>query len=586
MNSSRINTARVVWRLLALCSSLWFSSAVVKAASAEEQSQAVVTLFADVSKTEAFVLGCAEKVPQYKAANSEAYKAWKARNGLERYDEVLRAFSSKAPAIGDQLNKVRASYVALVEKQPLAKLEPICKNLPQTLKQANSNIIQREYAAELKVIGEFARSLKKSPSSAEPSASSDSNSGQAGNGQAGRGNGPKPGHYECTEQWQIYTPDPSNKSAAAQPEVYMPRFTPKFGFDLFATGKYKMTWNATQRKEDWKASYYDGPFTWKEVVGSYVLLEGRVKWVSGYLRGSKYGFVSEAEFKPEIPYGRDERELQGGQFDAQKGTLTLEWTPDIYHFTKTFCDRKGNPSSAAPTQANIEGETPETYLSPKGTPGSSAKGKGGLDGFYVASSGGSPVTRYFFPNGQVWNTDYSYRWGFDGLDCSRVPIGVPKLPVPEVLCQPYSVAGNRLQIGQKTLSFARGANGALNLDGKEYRKVKPNGAAPVDLTLKAYSIGGSGGGTNSSDKKLTLRKDGKFGFFEKSEGTVSTAGFAGVNVSSMGKSGTYKFLPYSLELTFEGGIKVRYSFYRNPWLEGTKLEGSYVLLQETYAPAE
>lgn len=172
MNPLRIDTARALGALLTLCSSIVASSGVAKAASADEQTQAFITLFTEVSKTEAFVLGCADKLPQYKAANTEAFKAWITRNSLESLGVVMRAFSSKSPEMTNKLAQVMQGYVALVEKQPLAKLEPICKNLPQTLKQANSNTVKTQYAAELQALGELAQSLSKSRSSTTSSTAS------------------------------------------------------------------------------------------------------------------------------------------------------------------------------------------------------------------------------------------------------------------------------------------------------------------------------------------------------------------------------------------------------------------------------
>ncbi len=135
-------------------------TSVVFAATTEEQANAVTTIYTEVARTEAFVVACEQRFPNTRTANRKAFEEWKARNGLQDFNFVLTNFKQRSPAFTAQLEKVRDQFVTLILKQPDAKLEPICKGLPATLQQANSNTIKADYAKELAIIAEVAQSLR------------------------------------------------------------------------------------------------------------------------------------------------------------------------------------------------------------------------------------------------------------------------------------------------------------------------------------------------------------------------------------------------------------------------------------------
>jgi hypothetical protein len=160
------------------------------ASTTEERGNAIATVAQDFSKTEAFVIACAQKYPATNTANQQAFKEWKSRNGLQDFERVLEAFKKKSPEIAQSLIDLRTSYVNLILKQTPAKLESICKGLPKTLAQPNSNTIKSDYANELKIVAEVAREMDAQAAtnqsggtqpSTQPSTQPD-NSGSSGNG--------------------------------------------------------------------------------------------------------------------------------------------------------------------------------------------------------------------------------------------------------------------------------------------------------------------------------------------------------------------------------------------------------------------
>jgi hypothetical protein len=156
--SLSMNTRRLT-AFMVIATAVFFLGLKVFASTPEERSQAFVAVAQEVVQTQAFVLACSQKYPDTNALNQQAFIAWKGRNGVQDFDRVLAFFAKTKPEIAASLTKLRTSYVNLILKQPPAKLEPICRGLPKTLEQPNSNTIKTDLASELEIIAEVAAEL-------------------------------------------------------------------------------------------------------------------------------------------------------------------------------------------------------------------------------------------------------------------------------------------------------------------------------------------------------------------------------------------------------------------------------------------
>ena len=159
MNARRFTLLSAVTTALSLC----VLSAYSLAFTPEEKSEALIAVTQKVVQTEAFVVACAQKYPNFSADNQKALAAWKARNGLQDFDRVLAAYAKQNPEIAQKLEAIRTSYVNLILKQTPAKLEPICRGLAKMLEQPSNNTLKTDHAADLEVIAEMARDLDRKP---------------------------------------------------------------------------------------------------------------------------------------------------------------------------------------------------------------------------------------------------------------------------------------------------------------------------------------------------------------------------------------------------------------------------------------
>ena len=155
-----MNMRRGAVRLVLAATLVLGFPALSLASTPDQQGSALAAVAKEVAQSEAFVAACAQRFPETGAANGRALAAWKARNGLQDYEAVLVSLGRRSPQTVQPLADLRASYVALILKQSDAKLGPICRGLPGTLEQANSNTLKTEHASDLAVIAEVARGLK------------------------------------------------------------------------------------------------------------------------------------------------------------------------------------------------------------------------------------------------------------------------------------------------------------------------------------------------------------------------------------------------------------------------------------------
>jgi hypothetical protein len=557
----------------------------VLAFTPDERTNAIIALNDEVAQAEALVVVCAKKYPNTAQANQKALLAWKDRNGLQDFDRVLANATSKSAAIKSTLEELKAIYIKKVELTPTAKLESVCGNLPTLYADPQYNTIKSEHANDLEIIAEMARELDAKPApkptpnpapnpapSTTPNTgpSTGSNTAAASSSNSG-GAKPNPGRYACVYQNQEYSnwaKDPNNPKI----NVFL-----KFDFELFANGEYV---SYAYKQPMIRIEYsFSNPMVWPEFVGRYKIREGKIEWLNGK-------FADEYPFYGTNDKVDDKRERRNGSFDNTSGSLLLRWEPEGFTFATTDCKRSGNTRGKTATQLMTEGENLETYLQPKTVKAPIKPGSGRLNGLYV-SSGAQP--HFFTPNG--WHHGGQFRWGFDQLDCNRTvrKMDVTPLNWHNDLCDPYSLRGKTISIGKESLPFGKAANGQLIIDGREYTAVPPN--PNKSITAKLSHVWSSTNGTSGAygEDNLELRSDGKFKYDTSSGGAsyFSSGGIDTAVTSSSGNrtDGTYKLFAYSIEFSFNTGLKVRYSFYRDVLLNGSKYDGSYVFLNDSFTPA-
>jgi hypothetical protein len=582
MNSRSLILPTLILPTLMLTSSLLTLNLLalnVLAFTPEERTNAIIALNDEVAQAEALVVVCAKKYPKTAQANQQALKDWKVRNGLQDFDRVLTNATSKSAAIKATLEQLKAAYVKKVELTPAEKLEPICGNLPSLYADPKYNSIKAERANELEVIAEMARELDAKPAT-NPAPNTGSGSGTpaattpitgTAAGPSNSGGKPTPGRYACVYQNQEYSnwaKDPNNPKI----NVFL-----KFDFELFANGEYV---SYAYKQPLIRIEYsFSNPMDWPEFVGRYKIREGKIEWLNGK-------FADEYPFYGTNDKVDDKRERRNGSFDNTNGSLLLRWEPEGFSFATTNCKRTGNTQGKTATQLMTEGENLGTYLQPKTVKAPIKPGSGGLNGLYV-SSGAQP--HFFTPNG--WHRGGQFRWGFDQLDCKRTvrKMDVTPLNWRNDLCDPYSLRGKTISIGKESLPFSKTANGQLIIDDREYTAVpaNPNKAINAKLSHVWSSTNGTSGAYG--EDKLELRSDGKFKYDTSSGGAsyFSSGGIDTAVTSSSGNrtDGTYKLFAYSIEFSFNTGLKVRYSFYRDVLLNGSKYDGSYVFLNDSFTPA-
>ena len=577
-----IRTALVSSLICGLISGL-ISGLSALAFTPDEQAAAVTAVYQDVAQTEAFVLACAQRFPDANTANQAALKDWKSRNGLQDFDRVLLSFSQKSPQIAAKIGEIKSGYVTLILKQSDTKLQPICLGLAKTLLQPNSNTIKADHAKDLEVIAQMARDLEAKPAVSPSSGNTGSSNAGSSNAGSGVSAKPTPGHYNCESHLQEFSnwaKDPNN------PRIDNPR---RFEFDLFANGEYQSLEANAPRPQIRIETDRTNILEWPKTMGRYRILEGRIAWQSG-------GFSDEYPFySAKNPSSSDDkRQLRGGLFNNAKGTLILRWEDFGFSFKQAECKRSSNTQHPTPTQLMTEGENPETYLQPKSVKANSVAakpepGNGSLNGLYVSTGGDSRRPIMFFPNGQKWQDhDKILRWGFDQLDCARVPLPVKLQPLPKTLCEGYSIGDNSIEFGGRKFAFAKGPNGSIQIGDETFKPVKANPSNAMNAVLKYVWSGTNGTSGAYGEERLTLRPDGKFAFGRSSAGasffSIAGTDYAVTSGNSGGTDGTYKILPYSIELSFSGGLKLRFSFYRDVLLDGSKYDGSFMLLSKTFSP--
>jgi hypothetical protein len=536
----------------------------------EESSTALVAVHKEVIKTQSIFTICIQKFPTTADANRKTLQDWKSRNRLQDYERVVASMGAKSPELKSQLEALNDVYVRRAAKFSASDLEKLCEGLPEIYTDEKYYRIPTDFASELEIIADLARSLDSKPA-ANPAPNTGSNPGSSTGANTGPNTGsnttssgpngvrPNPGRYKCVikrQQYSNYFDNPTTTVIGS------------FEFELFAKGEYVVYRN---QKPVILVGKFTNPLDWPEFVGFYGMRENRVDWKSGTF--TDYAFYGANDKAP------DKRERRNGTFDNATGLLTLEWEDSGLSFSTTICNRTGNTQGKSATQLMTDAENPETYLQPKNVKAAKKPGTGGLNGVYVSSEG-RPYN--FLKNGYYLRGHY--RWGYDQLDCTRATIPMRDGPFSSRICEPYSLRGNSITMAEETVSFQKAANGKIVVDDVVLSPVPANTGKPMNLNVKHVWSSTNGTSGAYGEETLELRNDGKFRYKNKRGGASYFAYGYGDTIAVTSKSGdgfdgTYKIFGYSIEFTYRNGLKLRYSFHSNPGFAG-----SYFFLGQLFTP--
>jgi hypothetical protein len=557
-----MNSRSLILPALLLGSSLAASNFSALAFTPEEASNALVTVHREVIKTQSIFTVCIQKFPTTADANRKTLQDWKSRNRLQDYERVVTSMGAKSPELKSQLEALNDVYVKRAAKFSASDLEKLCEGLPEIYTDEKYYRIPTDFASELEIIADLARSLDSKPA-ANPGSSTGANTGpNTGPNTTSSGPNsvrPNPGRYKCViknQQYSNYFDNPTTTVIGS------------FEFELFAKGEYVVYRN---QKPVILIGKYSTPLDWPKFVGFYGMRENRIDWKSGQF--TEYIFYGANDRAP------DKRERRNGTFDNATGLLTLEWEDNGLSFGTTICNRTGNTQGKSATQLMADAENPETYLQPKNIKAAKKPGSGGLNGVYVSSESKS---YNFLKNG--YHLRGHYRWGYDQLDCTRATIPMRDGPFFSRICEPYSVRGNSIKMDDETVSFQKGTNGKIVVNDVVLSPVPANTGKPMNLNVKYVWSSTNGTSGAYGEETLELRNDGKFRYKNERGGASFFAyGYsdtiAVTSKSGDGFDGTYKIFPYSIEFTYRNGLKLRYSFHSNPGFAG-----SYFFLGQLFTP--
>ncbi len=543
------------------------SSVAALAFTSQERADAMVTLLEDYGQVEALTTVCNAKYVATKEASLKAFNAWIPRNGLADFPRVLQAYAAKNQQIATLMPQFKAALIKQIEARLGNKLEGICADLSSYLQQPAQNMVKTQRVKELLVLAEMARELDTSATPSVPSSKPTLNIG----------NSPLPlaGRYTCQSksiEFTNWAKDPNN------PQVRVFR---TFQFDLFANGQYSVSVDSTP-PDFWVKYSFTDAVDFPDHLGFYRMRDGRLDWLSGR-------FASDYRFIATVTAGHHKNELLTGSFNSQKNTIILEWDDNGFTYDLTDCTRMGNTKYPSPTQLMAQAENPETYLKPKNVKANTPRGTGGLNGFYLGEGyQGSRRPAYFGTDGL--KSKSAYRWGFENFDCQRVPIKLATTPLASTLCESYSVKGNAIIMSNESERFQKNKDGSVEIGDQNYKPVPPNPKEPFNAKLKYLSSSTNGTTGSYSEDTLILSSNGTFSISSRSGGasyfSIAGTDYSVTSSSNNGTDGTYTLLPYSIELKFTNTLKLRYTFFRDVHLDGTKYQGAYVFITQSYLPVK
>ncbi len=567
-----------IFKISAVFAMLSLVTLKVLAFTPEEGTNALTNVFKEVVKTESLFNVCDQKFPKTSATNRKVLQSWKTRNNLQDYERVMASMLAKSAEFKTQIEKINAIYTKRGNDIATPSLQSVCQDLSEIYKDPKYYLIPKKFAADLVITANLAKALdqKTNANTSTPNASVSNTPTPSAST-----NKPTPGRYSCIRtntEFTKWAKDPKNpKSSIRQ----------RFDVELFSNNEYVIQDENPQILRI--KNVYDDILKIPNYLGTYAVREGRIAWQSGGFLDNRYGYY----FISDKDSVNDKRKRMGGSlggtFDNDTGKLTLRWENIGFSYDLTTCQRTGATQGKNATQIMSEGDRFESYLNPENVKAQTPRGNGNLNGLYMASKTGKNYERtaFFFPNG-LKNADgfKQSRWGFDQLDCARVPLPLNVTPLKRSLCDPYSIQGNTVTFNDETYSFNKTSNTTFRMDGDDFKAVPPNPQQPIDAKLKYTSSSVSGSSGFYHEETLLLTKDGRFKFSTKgSSASFFTTGYDTTTVTSSQRDrmhGTYKFFPYSIELTYPSGLKLRYSFYRHVLLDGSKFDGSYVLTTKTF----
>jgi hypothetical protein len=184
-----------------------------------------------------------------------------------------------------------------------------------------------------------------------------------------------------------------------------------------------------------------------------------------------------------------------------------------------------------------------------------APGKGGLEGRYYdlqTNFNGANMTFWFYffqKDGYVYTDDATDTEGLMDIDCTKTyPSGIP-------LCQPYSLKGDGLRIGNSEPVKFKRVNNGLEIDGRDCSVLESADGLKLNAIYESTS-----GQSNAQlyfynywSSEIEFKTNGSFFQAESSKtGNVVTD-----NSTYRPESGTYRIYGNTLEFKFKDGSVVR-----------------------------
>ncbi|GAA4017111.1 hypothetical protein GCM10022631_32130 [Deinococcus rubellus] len=490
---------------------------------------------------------CDNAVPASKAASTAALDTWKAANNITQIEQITRFFVQKQPNVQAALDKVKTSILGQIRASAAGQETKFCGEFPALLKNPATQVGQK-YKTE---ISQMLSLMTAKPTAANPTASAPPQGAFK----------LEPGTYGCTKY--------KNYNSEADKKQFGWKDTQEDwgSMDLFENGEYSYETKST-------ISLPSNILDWPKTMGRYAMYYNQdarlnqIDWqtgdytqYTGKIDPKSYDYIETTDRPTYYVIGK-----------SGNPVIVLNAEDGGFSTTKIECSRRGVNARKTPTQMMQIAENAETYLQPRAVKAAPPPaGSGGLSGVYL---GDSPL--YLSKTGYVSD---GWRWGFDTLDCSRV--GLPGGPLQK--CGTYQIKGQTVTLNRgkepKTLFFQKRSNGELVWGDSVYVPITPMKNVWLDGSYSYSWSNFSGGSSASGTQRLILSKDGKFSFSKDSYlavsgmGNFTTAVFKGQNPNA----GTYTLSGYSIVLSFNTGLKLRYSFLLDP--NG----GAFYLLGNRYA---